>query len=219
MAIALLVLGGLGCGVLPDQDAGGRVDHPPFRWEAGPPRSGGRRVALLVAADTYAEPNWNLPYAQPSAAELRRTLVDALDFPDADVVLLSGERVYPANIRDHIRKLSASLAGPGNVLLVHWVGHGFSIDGAQRFLTHPSDMAQGDYTNTLSYDELTAWIGDAKRAVAGRGGELSTALMLDTCRTRTSSAPGRLVKHVPQVDVEAFSAAPGNPAIASPTAD
>lgn len=193
------------------------LDVPALQWTQSSARSGGgRRVALLVAADEYAESAWNLRFARRSADELKRVLVERLGFREQDVQLLSGDGVYPRNVQGTLDDLTAGMSGPGNVLLTLWVGHGFEIGGEQRLLTYrsgASTVAQdGGYSDTLRYDQLTGWLSDASREVSRNGGSLATAMILDACRVETRSAPRRISNHVSRVDVEAFSAPLGQPA-------
>ena len=195
------------------------LELPDLQWSDGPPVAGHRRVAVLVAADQYAEHAWNLAFARASAEELRDVLVQRLGFAPDDVTLLTGDRVYERNIEGAIDAATRDMGGPGNVLLVHWVGHGFSVNGSQQLLTYHSGQSSGaqaerdgGYSDTLPYERLTGWLADASRRVATGGGELRTGMVLDACRVATRAAPRRIVDHVPAVDVEAFSAPLGQPA-------
>lgn len=196
-----------------------KISLPPLSWESAPARVGGRRVALLVAVNEYAEPNWNLPFALPSAERLADALEASGAFAPGDILLKSGESVTRDVLRAQLDRLAREFEGPDNTLLVHWVGHGFNIDGQQRFLTWPSRHDGTDYADTLAYGELALWMNDVEKQVEARGGGLRTALVIDACRTRDQNAPGTLRRHRALVDVEAFSAAPGSPAAASPTED
>ena len=187
-----------------------KLDIPPLSWGKATASVGGQKLALVVAANSYADKNWDIPFAVPSANELRTMLLR--DFGFTTVEFLSGDRVYADNVKAKIAELTGKVRGQNNLLFVHWIGHGFNIDGLQRLLTYHSKHDGETYTATLPYERLTSWLAATKKRVRVGGGQLRVALVVDACRVRGLAAPAKITNHVPTIDVEAFSAELGRPA-------
>lgn len=172
-----------------------------------------RRVAIIVAADQYRTPSWNLPTVASTGETLRQALIESMEYAPEDVVLLTGDTVLSQRIEAELQDMARRLNGDGNSLLVWWLGHGHNILGEQEYLTALSTGASdGGYSYTLPHDDLRTWMGDARDAVEARGGTLVTALVADACRVPTMSAPTGLLGFKPELDIEAFSSPPGQPA-------
>lgn len=191
------------------------LDAP--KWSDAEAAPGARRVALLVAADSYAEPAWAIRFARPSIDNLAGVFRSTLQFDKVEV--LSGDRVYSKNVKAALRRLTQDLGTGTHVLYLHWVGHGFNIEGREQLLTYHSHHDGRSYVDALPYDRVVSWLTEAKRAVGERNGELRTAVVIDACRVRELAAPQRVADHTPRVDVEAFSAELGRPAEAQAGAE
>lgn len=205
---------GAGSGSTANEPARVAIDPGELQWQDPTKQVGQRRVALLVAANDYRQSSWNVAFALPSVQDLAQVFQDKLAFDE--VKILSSDRVYADNIRASIDGLTAGMSGKDNLLYVHWIGHGFSIDGREHLLTYHSLHDGAKYTSTLAYDKLAGWVRDRKQQLATSGGQLDVAVVVDACRVRGLAAPGKVSDHVPSVDVEAFSAEIGRPAEARP---
>jgi sulfatase modifying factor 1 len=178
---------------------------PQFRRGAAP--VGGKRIALVIAADEYriASPavavaerrDWNIPFARRSAERFRDTLTRFGGFAAEEIRFLRSSEVTAAAIESAIDKeIRPRLSGPGNVLLVYYAGHGMA-DGPSRraslFVHDTMPQSGGKFGPVLDYDEIQAWMRVAQEDVRRRGGDLSTAFIVDACQVEIGAPPTGLI--------------------------
>lgn len=173
-------------------------EHP-LRWESATATGAASRVAVIVTADEYrADPTWNLPSAKRSGELLRDALVKHGGVARDSVVLLSGERVHAGAVEDAIATAAArvgaaeSAARPA-MLIVAWVGHGWTEQKEQRLLGYYSQRAGERFQPAIGQSQLLAWLRQAQQAAGKRGVDLATMLLVDACRPNVGAPPGDAV--------------------------
>lgn len=145
---------------------------PVFAQETGevaPPDPGRNTVALVVGLSSYA----NLPdaveldFARSDAALIAKTLREEGRF--TQVFLLADGEASRERIRETIRTEVAQLAGPGDLFVLYFVGHGIGADlDLPTFLAFDSTLENGQEDGlelqSIARDMQT-WTGDATRMI------------------------------------------------------
>ncbi len=185
--------------VLRGQEFAEFLPEHPLRWENATVVGAATRGAVIVTADEYrADPTWNLPSARRSGELLRDALVKHGGVARDSVVMLSGERVHAGAVEDAIATLAArigaaeSAARPA-MLIVAWVGHGWTEQKEQRLLGYYSQRAGERFQPAIGQAQLLAWLRQAQQAASKRGVDLSTMLLVDACRPNVGAPPGDAV--------------------------
>ncbi len=191
------------------------VETAETRWYATDQQAA-RRVALVIGTDKAKLEKVALKAAKPAVKELARVL-NKLRFDE--VIALTGDQVKSDLIQAKIAEITADMSAPGNQLLVAWIGHGYVSNSVQELATAEStwldgiDGAPGRLGSPLAYDELLGWVHDSQARVRAAGGELSTAMWIDACRTGTQSiGDNSLTVNEKLADLQVFSAGRGKEA-------
>lgn len=157
-----------------------------YMWRPDLPPGRSRLWLLAIGINDYGGGGFqSLRYAAPdakaiidkvkAAAQRQGRTFDAGDIIDAS---LTG-RVTKAEIEAAFRSLSA--AGPDDVVLISYSGHGFT-DARGRFFLVPSDGALEPGTKRpvglISAAELSAWLGPVNAA--------ETSMIIDACHSAAS---------------------------------
>lgn len=179
---------------------------PSYRGGAGAAshKAGPRKLALLIGIGHYyqlaaghGQRPWPILHVKEEMEEYRQVLIRDYGFGAHDVHILLEEQATAANIRAAVKQHLLDQAGPGDIVLFHYSGHGQQIpdqedpvhrdepDGLDESLV-PYDalnqsVAEGVAKN-IRDDEVDEWL----ETLAGRmseSGKLSghVTVTLDTC--------------------------------------
>lgn len=153
-------------------------------WEAG------KKYALVVGIDDYQnESVTDLQCATSDAKLLKSTLVQAGQFPEENIFLLTsdstGESSKPSltNIVFRLEWLR-EIVGPGDTLVFYFAGHGVSMDSETFLLTEEADQRS---KNTLMVSSLP---GRVLNQLLKDAGAQNTLVLLDACRNDPTAGRG-----------------------------
>jgi hypothetical protein len=148
------------------------------------------RAALLVSANRYATPSWDLAHASRNLGTAQQALAAGADIPLRFQQVVQGEQVIAARIEKALSEAAKPLRGSRALLVVYWTGHGF-VDGSGEvgFLTNLSDSVDGGFTNTVSRQQIAQWSERVRTDARARGTEIQVVLVADACRTKTMAPP------------------------------
>jgi hypothetical protein len=148
------------------------------------------RAALLVSANRYATPSWDLAHASRNLSTAQQALAAGADIPLRFQQVVQGEQVIAARIEKALSEAAKPLRGTRALLVVYWTGHGF-VDGSGEvgFLTNLSDSVDGGFTNTVSRQQIAQWSERVRTDARARGTEIQVVLVADACRTKTMAPP------------------------------
>lgn len=171
------------------------LEHKPLQWSKGQGLSGGkhRRLALLLAADSFADPAMNIAFTNNNLRAMENALTKHCGFQKQDLKTLRGQQLNRDAVEQALLSLTERANAEDNVLLLYFTGHGF-IDskGQPSFFTYYSQQnTQGQgWDKVISRAELALWIAQA-RAKLELGKQLRALIIIDACRTHTMAPPPR----------------------------
>ena len=191
-------------------------------------RPANERIALLIGAGKYQDPNWDLANSTADLATMGDTLALGADIAPAFQLQLRGTDVTVRGVQKAVKEAAARLAAPAaggeGLLVVYWSGHAFTDhEGRQVYFTantEPGEPVDGvpTYTDTISRDALLGWIGDARAERTAAGIRFRTVIVNDVCRI-VVKAPPRTALFRPESAWEWFGTAAGDYSLASQRSD
>lgn len=183
------------------------VQPEPLRF-SGSARTGGSRHALLVVADRYAVPEFDLKAGERAIVRLQGALMGGLGIAGERVRVLRGKDATAAAIQRELKTLGTALRGPDNLVVVYYFGHGWvRSTGELELFTYDTerDGAIG-YRQTISHAELGHGYLALAEAARAQQATAQIVSVIDACRVGTQ-APPRQPTYRPLPDVaEVFSA-------------
>jgi hypothetical protein len=139
--------------------------------------------ALLIGINRYKVPGADLRGCVNDVKNLRQTLVDVCGFKGTDIAELTDFAATKAAMQAAIRKLVAG-ARPGDVLLLHYSGHGANVpdkDGDEADerdeILCPTDL---DWKKPLADDWLRQSLDRLRKGV-------SLTVIMDCCHSGTNT--------------------------------
>ncbi len=112
--------------------------------------------ALVVGIDKYKNVS-GLSYAVSDAAEMRKTLQDELQFPQANVAFLTDEKATKKNILKAFARFARNDIEADDRIFVFFAGHGHTRSGLRGEIGYlvPHDAEMGDVSTLIRWSELT----------------------------------------------------------------
>ena len=186
------------------------------------------RIAVLVGAGEFPDPNWRLANSAADVAAISEALAQGADLAPAFQIRVQGSAVTVSGVKRAIKeaatRLTASPGGGEALLVVYWSGHAFTdTEGKQVYFTAntaPADQINNvpSFSDTIGRDALLAWISDARTACAVAGVRFRSVIINDVCRIEVKAAP-RAAVFRPENAWEWFGTAAGEYSLASQRAD
>jgi tetratricopeptide (TPR) repeat protein len=184
----------------------------PLKWLKGSDWSGGkqRRLALLLAADTFVDPTMNIAFTGNNLRAMKATLRQHCGFSKDSIKTLSGKALVRDAIEAQLRELVKSANAKENLLLIYFTGHGFiDAQGQASFFTYFTEQSStGTWDKVFTRAELASCCSRARREVEKKGGSLRILVVVDACRTRTMAPPPK-ARLVAAYDWEIFGTGEG----------
>ena len=148
-----------------------------------------QKYAVFVGINDYIEfgdePGGDLRGAEGDALLMRRVLIDRWGLPESNTrTLLSREATKDA-IRESITTFLAERAGPGDLAIFYFAGHGsqaFDLDGDEPDgldeTLAPSDVLKTSTERDIRDDEFRVWLSTIRARVV---------VILDSCHSGTAT--------------------------------
>lgn len=112
--------------------------------------------ALIIGIDEYAKVS-PLSYAVSDASEIRKILVEELEFPNANITYLTNAEATRDNILRSYLRFAAEDIDIDERILVFFAGHGHTRTGTRGEIGYlvPYDADPSDLATLVRWDELT----------------------------------------------------------------
>ena len=145
--------------------------------------------AVLVGINDYVEfedePGGDLLGAEHDALAMREVLVERWGLVPANMLVLLGREATKDAIRAAIVDWLAPRAGPGDLAIFYFAGHGSQVfdldgdepDGLDETLA-PADVLVTSSANDIRDDEFRAWLSEIRTEVV---------VILDSCHSGTAT--------------------------------
>jgi len=156
---------------------------------AGVPVRAQATHAVLVGINDYIEfqdePGGDLLGAEHDALAMRDVLVERWDLLPENTLVLLGREATKSAIRAALVDWLAPRAGPGDLAVFYFAGHGSQVfdldgdepDGLDETLA-PADVLVASSANDIRDDEFRAWLSEIRTEVV---------VILDSCHSGTAT--------------------------------
>lgn len=192
----------------------------PISWRDDKALTGGRqrRLALLLAANKFSDPAFDIDFAGNNLKAMERSLLRHCGFQKAHIKTLSAAQLNRDSVEAAVQSLAAQATAKDNLLFIYFTGHGFiDAQGQPSFFTHFTRQRGSSWDKVFTRQDLALWIAKL-RAQIGAGRGLRSLVVIDACRTR-SLAPPPKAKLRPGQDWEIYGTGQGTLAAAPASKD
>ena len=153
------------------------------------PVSGQTKYAVFVGINDYIEfedePGGDLLGAERDARVMRDVLVERWGVDSANTLMLLGREATKEAVRTSITSWLAERAGPGDLAIFYFAGHGsqaFDLDGDEPDgldeTLAPADVLPLSSANDIRDDEFRTWLSSIRTDVV---------VILDSCHSGTAT--------------------------------
>ncbi len=149
--------------------------------------TGGRKVALLIGVSRYAtHDGWSLPFVRNDIKLMEMVLGSPGSIGGGfEIKTLQDREVSRDAVESFLNGLGKSLAGPDNLLLIYYSGHGIAQDEERGYYTYHTDLEGDRYSKLLTEGLLSQWVNKLKKKT-----DVNVVLVVDACAP-TEKGPGR----------------------------
>lgn len=152
--------------------------------------------AVFVGINDYIEfgdePGGDLLGAEADALRMKAVLTDRWDVREENTLLLLSRDATKSAIHDAITGWLAQRAGPGDLAIFYFAGHGaqvYDLDGdepdALDETLAPADVQQLSSVNDIRDDEFRIWLSTVRTDIV---------VILDSCHSGTATRSGGMMR-------------------------